>query len=885
MVFSFTESGVVPGRVKFVSFATDPKRKKLELQWTFGDGGKDTWVHPIHEYAKPGEYKVTLKATNPAGAFGTATNNITVKAPALNVSLRFVDRKDARPTLGETNRVRATVSASRNGLGALSNLRFDSGTVLGINEVFEVISEPESTAIGTLEPGKDVVFDWTLKVVNAGKFTLRTASVSGVDAAGRAVMHEGGGLPGNVSGLNVEVVFPGGPIQMKKKPQQPGELSSNPGYEPASFPVKVKVSVPAKGKPVQNVTLQGWDMSDSGLDIDQVRATGLPEQPWTLVIPQPVPFPLTVTNKPPEATIAKVLTEKDPPLEFDFIVRAERPGSFEFGALFTAKLVGADTVLQERGSNIRSLLGDLVLSVQVEIVNKPAEIKEGEAVEVFGIVKNLTDNETILLDPIRIISTGQGIVLGPVDQKADLPSVGSLGIFSPILTPEGDGKEARFRARVKTVRLAGLDQRILVSRQSVALDFSIGGEVVGEDGQKRELAPENMVVEWGNGHYDEAGVTYLRVPVEPNPLAPRELAWDDFALQLYGSAEEFIVQGGGEGIVAAGQFLASTPDLAWQLSSYAKNAAEENAMQYMREVRYCWAIQRWMLAVATGISPETRKEEVDAISAEIKAYWGRKFDSVEKVKPLVDKALTSFFASTITTSKEAYDHDYEFNRETVAQLTSWTRPVTAFFVENAIEDLALGMAWARFSKSPKVADDLIKAAEKQAAKDAVEVEAAAAAAARRGDAGHPSLIEAPSDLRNLRGGAELNQSQAIRAYAVDKVTDNNLIEYTKHMPVLVAIRSRADEMLEWMRTKLGMTPKGVNLKQKNVSLIDEEFLEYRKGVGYGDPENLYRGAGDRGSLICAEPIPPHVVEAKLAGASDELRKEVVERYRERWDEW
>lgn len=519
--FGFYESSIVPGRIKFTSFSTDPKRKKLEFQWKFGDGKEDTFIAPSHDYEKPGEYKVILKATNPAGAFATRTNTVTIKPPQLSVSLAYVDRENSPPVLGETVKVRATVRASRNGLGALSGVQFIDSPVLGIPEVFELISAPESTSIGDLQPGDSRAFDWTLKVVNAGRFTLRTADVKGKDAALRDVLGKGGELPGDVSGLIVEVVFPDRPLELKKKPLKPGELSSHPGYEPASFRVKAKVRVPANGKAVEDLTLQGWAMSDSGLDIDQVRSTGIPEQPWRLVIPQPVPFPLTVTNKPPSATVAKVLNPGDPPVEFDFVVLAERPGSFEFATLFTAKQVGANTVLQERGSKVHPVLGDLVLAVQVEVVNEPAQIKEGESVEVFGLVKNLTDNETILLDPIRIISSGQGAVFGPIEQTAtNFPPLGSLSIFAPILTPDGDTKEARFRARVQISRLPGLDQRQMVRRQSVALDFAVGGEIVGEDGQKREIALENIVVEWGNGGYPEESPTYLRVPVEPNLLRP-----------------------------------------------------------------------------------------------------------------------------------------------------------------------------------------------------------------------------------------------------------------------------------------------------------------------------------------------------------------------------
>lgn len=885
--FAFNDAPGVPGRIKFVSFSRDPLRKRLDFQWKFGDGTEDTFPAPSHDYAKPGEYQVVLRATNPAGAFNTRTNTVVVNPPRLRVSLDFVDRKDSRPALGETVKVRATVRASREGLGALSNVQFTGSPVLGIPEVFELVTAPESTGIGDLQPGDSRVFDWTLKVVNAGKFTLRTADLTGKDAAQRAVVGEVGELPGNVSGLLVDIVFPGKPVELKKKPQQAGELSNMPGYEPASFPVKVRVSVPAKGKPVESLTLQGWELSDSGLDIDQVRATGVAEQPWQSVVPQPLPFPLTVTNKPPAATLGKVLAPGDPPAEFDFIVRAERPGSFEFASLFTAKQVGADTVLQERGSGIRSVLGDLVLAVQVEIVNQPAEIKEGEAVEVFGLVKNLTDNETILLDPIHIINSGQGVVLGPVEQKAVLPEIGSLGIFAPVLTPAGDTKEARFRARVKTARIPGLDQNIMVARTSVVLDFAVGGLVLGQDGAERELAPENMVVEFGNGSHTAEGATFLRVPVQPDPIKPLELSAEQFLYRLYGNTVERLAGGSWEAITGVAQFIKSAPGLVWSLASFTQSTKEEVGRAYLNTARYLWTYADWVVAVNRGISPETRRAELDALAAELQAYYGRKAPSPEKMKALVDGSVEGFFANVMKNSQAAFDHDYEFNAETADVLTAWVRPATKFVVEEAVTDLATGLFLTRIARSAKVADDLAKAAERQALNDADAVETAVQAVVKRADPESPSLLGAPADLRNLRGGAKADAFHALRGWVVDKVTDANLIKLTDWknggLPIVVAVRSRADETIEWMRTKLGMTPKPVTMKPKNVDEIDVEFLGYRRGSSYGD--KLGRGGGDRGSVVLAEPLPPDVVRARIAALPEPLRYEVASRYHTRWKEW
>lgn len=311
----------------------------------------------------------------------------------------------------------------------------------------------------------------------------------------------------------------------------------------------------------------------------------------------------------------------------------------------------------------------------------------------------------------------------------------------------------------------------------------------------------------------------------------------------------------------------------------------------MRQARYKAALEQSLISTYTGISPETRKAEVDAIGAEIAAYYGRKAESGEKIKAMVNSGITSFFTRLLDARKRAYDHDYEFNEETAKFMTSWVKPTTktvvGFVTEEAVTDLAVGMFISRIARSSRVADDVAEAARKQADADADAVEAATSAVAKRADPDSPSVVEV-SDLKNLRGGAPVNAAQALRGWVVDKVTDANLIKLTDWknggLPILVAVRSRADETIEWMRTHLGMTPKPVSMKPKNVDELDEAFLGYRRGVGYGDGP-LGKGAGDRGSVVLAEPLPPEEIRQRILNAPEELRYAIADRYHTRWEEW
>jgi hypothetical protein len=128
--FSFREDPQIPGRVHFTSLSSDPLRKAMEYQWSFGDGAGDTFVNPTHDYTKPGTNEVVLRVSNPIGAFAFKTNKVVIKAPTLDVSVGYVERPQTNPKLGETFKVRVRVAATQ-GFGPLTNVRFDSAEALG----------------------------------------------------------------------------------------------------------------------------------------------------------------------------------------------------------------------------------------------------------------------------------------------------------------------------------------------------------------------------------------------------------------------------------------------------------------------------------------------------------------------------------------------------------------------------------------------------------------------------------------------------------------------------------------------------------------------------------------------------------------------------------
>ncbi|MFL6213220.1 MAG: PKD domain-containing protein [Blastocatellia bacterium] len=75
-------SGVGSLAVTFAANASDPDGDALTVTWDFGDGQTATGANVAHTYTDPGQYTAVVRATDPAGAFASATLTITVAATA-----------------------------------------------------------------------------------------------------------------------------------------------------------------------------------------------------------------------------------------------------------------------------------------------------------------------------------------------------------------------------------------------------------------------------------------------------------------------------------------------------------------------------------------------------------------------------------------------------------------------------------------------------------------------------------------------------------------------------------------------------------------------------------------------------------------------------------
>lgn len=63
------------------SGSTDPEGQELEYAWDFGDGISATGVTATHEYAKAGDYQLSLTVTDPQGASAETSRQVSVAVP------------------------------------------------------------------------------------------------------------------------------------------------------------------------------------------------------------------------------------------------------------------------------------------------------------------------------------------------------------------------------------------------------------------------------------------------------------------------------------------------------------------------------------------------------------------------------------------------------------------------------------------------------------------------------------------------------------------------------------------------------------------------------------------------------------------------------------
>ena len=152
----------------FQSTSTDPEDDPLTEKWVFGDGGTGSGQGEVYRYTKPGNFTAALTVTDSYGLTNRAAKTINVPAPKPIVSISITS-KNAKNRIepDEVFTVRVAVTATSDGIGALTEVAF-TAAALTIPESLTIVSAPEATPVGTLQPGdKSREFEWKLKATDS----------------------------------------------------------------------------------------------------------------------------------------------------------------------------------------------------------------------------------------------------------------------------------------------------------------------------------------------------------------------------------------------------------------------------------------------------------------------------------------------------------------------------------------------------------------------------------------------------------------------------------------------------------------------------------------------------------------------------------------------
>ena len=375
--FTVAAGSKTPGVFQLVSTSTNAGGGALDQQWTISNGQTAVGPSMVATFTKPGTYTATLKVTNAAGQSATASQPIVVAAPKLSVAVTVPAGTTVVP--GATVTAHIQVSASADGVGSLSALKFDSNALLTAAPAksADVSKVPAAPGPFVLAPGANKAFDAKVKVTAPGHVVL-SSGVGGTDAAGAAV-HDTGSVTVSASVLKVTVTA------------NPATVEQN-GDADKVTPVDITVTATVTnigGAPIDDVTVD-------------VRPT-LRAAPGTT---SPVPFPLRATgDASPSRLIGALAAGAKRSVTYPLVADASIDAQIQVLALGSA----AGVTVRGLGTGSVSVTPKFPIVVTAQRTDED-DIVAGQAAVVTGTVKNRSNTKTFMVYEIAP-QTPKGFIL------------------------------------------------------------------------------------------------------------------------------------------------------------------------------------------------------------------------------------------------------------------------------------------------------------------------------------------------------------------------------------------------------------------------------------------------------------------------------------------
>lgn len=198
---SIEVSGLCFGQpTQFVGNATDAIDK---FQWFFGDGGSDTAAAPVHTYAAPGTYTVSLRITNRCSLDTTLIQKVTIFAPppnptipgaiALCTGVVILDANTANlpnftynwssgdstrtVTVTEQSIIAVIITDTNSGCQSTAqSIVVDNRPQLDLGPDVSICEDNSTTALNAQNPG--ATFQWTINGVNSSNSQAQAIDVT-----------------------------------------------------------------------------------------------------------------------------------------------------------------------------------------------------------------------------------------------------------------------------------------------------------------------------------------------------------------------------------------------------------------------------------------------------------------------------------------------------------------------------------------------------------------------------------------------------------------------------------------------------------------------------------------------------------------------------------
>jgi PKD repeat protein len=768
---SFTSKPRPPelGQFEFASTSTDPEGELLVESWNFGDGSSGGGVSPIHRYTQPGSFSVRLTVTDTDALTNATTRTVTVPAPKPVVSVRLFNKHSGnRIELEEEFGVRVTVRATDDGLGALSNLVF-TGPALSIPDIFSILSAPAETAIGTLQPGGQREFNWTLRADLAGEFALVAPSVTGKDAIGRSVSGAGAAAEGEVTSLIVGIT------------QKPARVvlggDNNADGETNALDRLVELIVG-----ITNVSKQDITGVKAVIPADPIQLTSKAEDLNIWLTPVVVPPGEFGTIKPGAANAVRSTN----------VYEATDRTYAEASILLQGKV--GEAGVQARGEGLVNIGGETLVEARFDVEDRT--YRSGQTVRLFGSLKNVSrfrDNKGVVLDEGKTV----GVVIYPT-----IEGNGAGGYCflrdSGGRTPEGP--TAFLLAPDETIEIGAIIPTAeATNTTTLAVTYQVLGYIHGDGPKPRRAKPTDIeVVEkasegWSARHEVElAGVPAI---TDPWLVCPTELSFGGFVSCRF--------------VEGLGNLAGGLADLAMLTGA----GLQEIVVGHHRLA--AWKL--WMLGqTLEGLrDPAARARLAQEIVLDLQALKAVGVESLEGVELAAESIGPAIERAIINTGKTIESGDLK-------QIAGGLAQVTGENIDLPLEALVA----ARSIRKALLIREGAQSAAKQALEESFERQARELGGTVDDYAARGALAKLPESDDLPTGVNVAKEPRVYRgAYGARKEDVDGVLGVAKEEGVVLTFRSRAPKSAEYLDAKTHLLkPGGVSIK--TVSELDRRFLGY-----------------------------------------------------------